>query len=118
MLCAEEPDELIAHVRICGGAGGQPPALPGNFGSPLIDPYHHEINKTARKENPWLFQQKELLDFVNLILMKKVEISAALRKPFNLSDYFSNGFGFCDMDIYLRIGKDVAGALSLEIPLG
>ncbi len=21
MLCAEEPDELIAHVRICGGAG-------------------------------------------------------------------------------------------------
>jgi len=29
MLCAEEPDELIAHVRICGGAGGQPLALPG-----------------------------------------------------------------------------------------
>ena len=25
----EEPDALIALVRVCGGVGGQPPALPG-----------------------------------------------------------------------------------------
>ena len=25
----EEPDALIAHVRVCGGLGGQPPGLPG-----------------------------------------------------------------------------------------
>lgn len=25
----EEPDALIALVRVCGGVGGRPPALPG-----------------------------------------------------------------------------------------
>ena len=28
-LVTEEPDELIAHVRICGGPGGKPLGLPG-----------------------------------------------------------------------------------------
>jgi len=45
MLCAEEPDELIAHVRICGGAGGQPLALPGNSGSHPYAMIHLELNK-------------------------------------------------------------------------
>ncbi len=26
----EEPDDLIGHVRICGGPGGKPPGLPGS----------------------------------------------------------------------------------------
>ena len=26
----EEPYALVGRVRICGGAGGQPPALPGD----------------------------------------------------------------------------------------
>ena len=30
---AEEPDALIALVRVCGGLGGQPPGLPGKMGS-------------------------------------------------------------------------------------
>ena len=30
----EEPDALIALVRVCGGLGEQPPGLPGN---PLVD---------------------------------------------------------------------------------
>jgi hypothetical protein len=29
ILSHEEPDALIALVRVCGGVGGQPPALPG-----------------------------------------------------------------------------------------
>ena len=29
ILLLEEPDALIALVRVCGGVGGQPPALPG-----------------------------------------------------------------------------------------
>jgi hypothetical protein len=28
--CTEEPDALIALVRVCGGALGEPGALPGN----------------------------------------------------------------------------------------
>src|SRR6184192_4349497 len=32
-LFTEEPDALIALVRVCGGVGGQPPALPGNSGA-------------------------------------------------------------------------------------
>ena len=30
ILLFEEPDALIALVRVCGGLGGQPPGLPGN----------------------------------------------------------------------------------------
>jgi len=30
ILSHEEPDALIALVRVCGGVGGQPPALPGD----------------------------------------------------------------------------------------
>ena len=33
ILSHEEPDALIALVRVCGGLGGQPPGLPG---SPLV----------------------------------------------------------------------------------
>jgi len=28
-LSREEPNALVAHVRVCGGRGGQPPRLPG-----------------------------------------------------------------------------------------
>ncbi len=31
-LATEEPDELIVHVRICGGPGGRPLGLPGTRG--------------------------------------------------------------------------------------
>jgi hypothetical protein len=33
-LITEEPDDLIGHVRICGGPVGQPPALPGTVSPP------------------------------------------------------------------------------------
>ena len=28
-VATEEPGEGILHARVCGGAGGQPPVLPG-----------------------------------------------------------------------------------------
>jgi hypothetical protein len=34
----EEPDALIALVRVRGGVGGQPPALPGNGSISLLFP--------------------------------------------------------------------------------
>jgi len=50
MLCAEEPDELIAHVRICGGAGGQPLALPGRLAKLISKLFNLVFNRVYQKQ--------------------------------------------------------------------
>jgi len=31
LLATDEPDERIAHIRVCGGSGGKPLLLPGSW---------------------------------------------------------------------------------------
>src|SRR5215471_18991669 len=64
-LSREEPDASVAHVRVCGGRGGQPPRLPGKkswivaVNTPLSD----KISRYTLEACNW----RELLDLCERI---------------------------------------------------
>ena|SRR5215831_3836303 len=49
-LSREEPDASVAHVRVCGGRGGQPPRLPGDLNPANLLTKWHWIVELARKK--------------------------------------------------------------------
>jgi len=75
-LATEEPDAFIAHVRVCGGLAGQPPALPGSRPPPAATFSHagvgvwgRRLTASVRRQRPAGKNRKTMAKTGHTILM-------------------------------------------------